>query len=55
MIALFHRLIDGEPHFYPIEGAEDEDWAAHAKCNPGTLKIEDTLGNVLWTPEMEAA
>lgn len=34
--------------FYPIETPVDDDLAHHAGLNPGTLKIEDTKGNILW-------
>lgn len=34
--------------FYVIALAVDEDLNRHAELNPGTLRIEDLLGNVLW-------
>jgi len=41
-----------EDRFYPIQGCLGRslrDQAAdHAKLNPGTLRIEDTKGNLLW-------
>jgi hypothetical protein len=47
--AIFFR----ENMFYPIEfsGTKDpiEEAADHAKCNPGTLRIETVDGEVLWS------
>ena len=37
--------------FYPIEVREDEDLSKHAELNPGTLRIEDIDGNILWRPQ----
>lgn len=37
-----------EGMFYPIMVREKEDLAEHARLNPGTLRIEDVDGNVLW-------
>jgi hypothetical protein len=34
--------------FYVIELPEDDDLEGHARCNPGTLRIEDIAGNQLW-------
>mgnify|MGYP001122677565 CR=1 FL=1 len=49
IIAIFFR----EDCFYPVQfhGQKDpcEEAADHAALNPGTLRIEDTKGNVLWT------
>lgn len=50
MIGIFFREIDGKEIFYPIEDNLKQDWAAHAACNPGTLRIEDVHGNILWEP-----
>lgn len=41
-------------HFYCINTYEDEGFAElaeHAALNPGTIRIEDVLGNVLWRPQ----
>lgn len=38
----------GQPMFYMIDLPEDDDLAVHAELNPGTLRIEDVAGNVLW-------
>lgn len=44
---IFHR----EGMWYPLELPENDDLAAHAECNPGTLKITDAVtGKVLWQP-----
>lgn len=42
------RIFFRDQHFYVIELAEDEDLNEHARLNPGTLRIEDAAGNVLW-------
>lgn len=40
-----------EGFFYPVMVRPDEDLAKHVELNPGTLRIEDTDGNVLWRPQ----
>lgn len=39
--------------FYPIQGVRGIDLRQqaqdHAALNPGTLRVEDTKGNVLWS------
>ncbi len=37
--------------FYPLELPITDDLAVHAEHNPGTLRIEDTKGNILWRPQ----
>ncbi len=38
-----------EGGFYPTEYPEHySNWAAEAQRNPGTIRIEDMKGNVLW-------
>lgn len=40
--------------FYVINTYEDEGFielAEHARLNPGTLRIEDVHGNILWRPQ----
>lgn len=42
-----------DTHFYVINTYEDDGFAElaeHARLNPGTTRIEDTKGNVLWSP-----
>ena len=34
--------------WYPINVREDEDLSKHVELNPGTIRIEDIYGNVLW-------
>lgn len=34
--------------FYSVALPADDDLNEHARCNPGTLRIEDLDGNVLW-------
>lgn len=34
--------------FYPLELADDADAIANAECNPGTSRVEDLDGNVVW-------
>ncbi len=54
MIVLFFRESDGEEFFYPIELPEDtgrsidEMIKDNTKLNPGTIRVEDTDGRVLW-------
>lgn len=36
--------------WYPLELPVSDDLAEHAEWNPGTLRIEDIDGNVLWRP-----
>lgn len=37
-----------EGHFYPIELLDDEDAKHNAELNPGTLRVEDHKGRVVW-------
>lgn len=37
-----------EVGFYMIELRDDADAVANAECNPGTLRVEDAEGNVVW-------
>lgn len=46
-VVIFFR----EEGWYPIMVREDEDLAVHAELNPGTLRIEDINGNILWRPQ----
>jgi len=36
---------------YPLELKNDTDAIANAKCNPGTVRVEDALGRVVWPAE----
>lgn len=40
-----------EGGFYPLELPDTDDLSAHAEVNPGTLRIEDAHGNILWRPQ----
>ena len=42
------RIFFREEMFYPLMLPSDDDLNTHAENNPGTLKIEDIFGNVLW-------
>lgn len=42
------RVFIREDCFYVIDLPVDEDLNEHAALNPGTVRIEDGLGNVLW-------
>ena len=33
---------------YTVKGREDEPWPDHARLNPGTIRIEDMSGKVIW-------
>lgn len=45
-----------DTHFYPVELMEptecgktlEQQAADHAELNPGTVRVEDMLGNILW-------
>ena len=39
-----------EGFFYPITLRDDADARANAECNPGTVKVEDMKGRVVWAP-----
>ena len=42
-----------EDTFYLVNTYDDEGYAElaeHARLNPGTIRIEDMSGNVLWSP-----
>lgn len=34
--------------WYPIEMKDDADACANAECNPGTMRVEDISGRVVW-------
>jgi hypothetical protein len=40
-----------EGMFYPITLRNDEDARRNAECNPGTLRVEDIDGNIVWRPQ----
>lgn len=42
------RIFIREGTFYAIDLPVDEDLNLHATLNPGTLRIEDLTGKVLW-------
>ncbi len=42
------RLFFREGHFYAIPLPVDCDLNEHAELNPGTLRIENIAGDVLW-------
>lgn len=46
-IVIFFR----EGGWYPLELPISDDLAKHAELNPGTLRIEDAKGNILWRPQ----
>lgn len=35
--------------FYPINMKDDDDARRNAECNPGTLRVEDINGRVVWS------
>ncbi len=41
-----------ENHFYPVELRDDDDAKKNAEINPGTIKVEDVAGRVVWKPTM---
>ena len=44
------RVFRRADSFYIIDLPEDDDVAEHAALNPGTVRVEDVLGNQLWPP-----
>jgi len=44
MTYVFYR----DEMFYTLELIDDADAVANAECNPGTRRVEDTLGNQVW-------
>ena len=34
--------------WYPLEMKNDADACANAECNPGTTRVEDIKGRVVW-------
>lgn len=51
-ILIFFRMFEDGMHFYVIEAPATADEAAkHAELNPGTLRVEDINGNILWRPQ----
>ena len=42
------RLFFRESGFYIIDLPAHDDLNAHAEANPGTVRIEDVAGKVLW-------
>ncbi|HET9512201.1 MAG TPA: hypothetical protein VFO80_13720 [Sphingomonas sp.] len=42
------RVFVRDGSFYVISLAADDDLNLHAELNPGTLRIEDAAGTVLW-------
>lgn len=47
-VYIFHR----EDMWYPIELYDDKDAIQQAKNNPGTTKVEDSTGKIIWTDKM---
>ncbi len=56
MIVLFFRIYNNEERFYPIEIPDEvligrtlkQVASDNAELNPGTIRVEDIEGNVLW-------
>ena len=49
-VYVFFREHEGEEFFYSIELRDDEDVAENAMLNVGTIRVEDIMGNVVWSP-----
>ncbi len=45
------RVFIRDGHFYAISLPVDDDLNRHAELNPGTLRIENIDGDVLWPEE----
>jgi hypothetical protein len=41
--------------FYPIEETDDARIIEHIKLNPGTLKVEDCAGRLIWSQDTDVA
>ncbi|WP_165931114.1 hypothetical protein [Stenotrophomonas sp. ATCM1_4] len=41
--------------FYPLQLSDDETAVAHAECNPGTVKVEEWTGRLVWPVPVEVA
>lgn len=35
--------------FYPIYMKDDDDARRNAECNPGTIRVEDISGRIVWS------
>ena len=49
---LFHRLVEGNPYFYPVTlpaNTTHQNILDHVACNPGTLKVTTPDGTVIWS------
>lgn len=44
MIYIFYR----EGMFYPVEEADESRIPEHVKLNPGTRRVEDIDGRIVW-------
>lgn len=49
MTYLFWRLHEGKPFFYPVWISRTDQVIQHVECNPGTIKVTDTDGRVVWS------
>jgi hypothetical protein len=54
-VLIFFRKDNGEDFFYPVEADPRRDLKEQAEkmaiINPGTLRVEDINGNILWRPQ----
>lgn len=48
MIYIFFR--ESGAFWYPLELRDDNDARVNAELNPGTDRVEDITGRVVWTP-----
>ena len=44
----FFRKADGEEWFYPLWLYDDEEAKENAEYNPGTTKVENIWGRIIW-------
>jgi hypothetical protein len=49
MTYLFFR----DDMFYPLNLSGDEEAIENAKCNPGTVRVEDVAGRVVWSSKTQ--
>ena len=45
----------GKEGWYPVELGGDADVLPNVKCNPGTIRVEDIDGRVVWKQEASNA
>ena len=47
-VYVFFRKTDDGEFFYPLELLSEDDAKDNAACNPGTVRVEDLAGKIIW-------